>query len=605
MKTFKTVQKIVSKEKFAISEQEFNDIMKVIRNGEGSFDINKSKRFACALLNNPQVPMIEKENTLNSLISSGYNVSHNILIPMLCFGNKINLKNLSSDMCELIVNNIDWGDFEHEFRTYIKNNPGIKALPFNNTELEKCLFEKVLKESETGNHLPLSAYEIIEFISDTKLLDKVINNRHSQSPMINSALVNNDNLSYEDKELLLETDIIIKRIKNCSPEKAKEFYDSIIYPLTQSYEKDITDIALSSLYNLVNHNLLPETCEIDLMRRFLNKELDMNVVSCIDILLRKTTNETVLNEVLKINNTILVMDVLENPNTPNDIIVKIAEKFIMDKQDLYKKSPWSNWDAETCNEFVLKFTKLPFPATQCRNLVRYVSSDKYEKIMQMMCLNNYLPKNIQQEIIMFSNNKDLSRTFAFFNQEINEKLPHEKSQKFLDTIGLIYNKISNTDTVLDINQSIFNSNLAINVDPFVPTDPSELKIIDEILDKAITKIKAYHLPRMIAYQYKEIIAEKEIDNKAEAILRTYETENVSDEVLKKTKDKIEEIVFSGYTDYKKGKTLYPPTCFDDYIICEKIDEYLELYQDINTKLNRNNLIQDSHNLSIDNNELVM
>lgn len=279
---------------------------------------------------------------------------------------------------------------------------------------------------------------------------------------------------------------------------------------------------------------------------------------------------------MNITDPSIIIKVLENPNTPKDIIEKVINKFLFDTNDRTKKPKWFNWQLGDRYSFVLSCARLSLSDDVYYNLLNTIpfSQTTYRTcIFEAMAQNAKLSQKLLDEIQTNISFSDSVQTFCYFNQAVRHEFSITDAQSFLNTVENIYEKIS------------LGSNIGDELDVFIPSNIDGHKKIKDILDKSIEKTNCFLLKEIAKY-YKNAVTQKELDLEIENIIETGNVDNASKEILKNAKHVIVQKVIFPY-----GKTIEKPiepikNVFDEYTLYKQIIQYTDLYQKIDDQIMR-------------------
>ena len=561
-----------------ISELQWMIISDIVNNPT-QFDIREISTdliVLSTLIDTPFVPMEIKKEALDTMTSVDSSISKNFAAPILFYGNPENFKQLSPHMAFRLISQIDWQDFNSELYTYSVQYPNATQLPFSNTNLERILVQRLLNDTSKGYKIPSNVYHFVEYVSNTDSIDCLLKQKLEPSSPLILALLNNPHISLEKKEALFSLNTDISDIKFCPSDKAKELYDSAIYPISHpddfvyDNKEDFLKFSSDCILNLINNNLLPETCEIDLIKRFVNGELHKSQ-NFIATLLNTTRNIDVLKEVFNLKNSSLVANVLKNPNTPVVMQKMIVEKYLSDTTNKNLGGTWSDWDYFD-DYFLLECCKTPLPEMTYLSLISSMPSSIGMSALHTIALNPNTTENVLNYISKKYIHSFPMQTYCYFNKTIKDKFSLADAQKFLNTIDVIYNRTQrNTDVSYRYNELFFP----------VSNDLLLQKTI-EVLDNAMAENRLTPIENCAKF-YKNKIIEKQVEFKAEEIIKTFNVEDANISVLNEAKLKIHDKIFSPYYDAFTQSEMQNTT-IDSYLFYKNLMKYVDLYNKINNKI---------------------
>lgn len=250
-------------------------------------------------------------------------------IPML-FDEKDKPLNLLTRKASFeFAESVDWGLFNRRLDMYLAVNDNLKELPFAGTHVEEFLLTKLLDGGilSTREESDYSNYKFIEYYSDEEILEELIDDYGKRNECVMTAVMNNKSASTEirNKACMIGADF---RFVNTEQDinTTKEIYRSSVYGI----EKTCDDtMAMSSgtmcIESMIHHNLLPESCELDLLRRFCYNEINIDI-KLITEMIEKSKNLSVVTEAATLSKAKLVLAAIKNSIIPNETLKNLMEK---------------------------------------------------------------------------------------------------------------------------------------------------------------------------------------------------------------------------------------------------------------------------------------
>ena len=587
-KKYKNLPKVLFQNKEQpVSESILDEIYKIIINptnpefARREYIDNADIEILCALLDTSQYPMEAKNRVISTLVTKTSKMSQEILVPLIFYGNQENLQQLSSHVSDMISSHIEWKDFSNTFNEYLNQYPNATTLPFNNTYIEKFLFDKLLVFDSSlilRDSLPLKVYEFIEYISDAKILAETVDKRFNLSSRIVSSLINNKHLPREMQTSLFDADFDITTINKCPSNKIKEIYNSLIYPVSTDSDTDKIDTTTQNssaycLYRLVRNNQLPESCQLDMVKRYINDELH-ELSDIIVEVFKNTTSPLVIEQALNVSYIIPVIHALRNPCISDDTSQKMAEQFLYNIKE--KKGVWSNWDNVDYQYFIFDCLTTALPDTLYLKLFNVFPVEKTtyrQTALEIMALNAKLPHKELDNLASNPWSTSTILTFRYFNQQIRQLFSIDETQKILDSIHFIYNQTNKDRTIIKGKPPLV----------FLPDNSKSLIKLEKFLRDTINNNKDNTIKTIANYYYKLVI-QKQMDIKSENIIHTGHTDELSKDLLMNTKSIIENKINTAYNEPLKNED--GTNVFANYLLHKNLIEYMDIYQKISDKIEK-------------------
>jgi hypothetical protein len=268
---------------------------------------------------------VEAVNNIKCMIDS----NKKVLLPML-FDKKDNIFDLLTRNASYeLANAIKWGAFNDKLRMFLAVNDNVKELPFAGSHVEEFLLTNlvdgaILSGREENDY---ESYRFIEHFSDEEILEEIIDDYSSRNECVITAVMNNKFASSDIKKkaCLIGADVRFINTEQ-DQEMIKEIYRSSVYGI----EKTCGDTyAISSgtmcIESMIHHNLLPESCELDLLRKFCSNEINIDI-KLIEEMIEKSKNLSVVTEAANLSKAKLVTAAIKNPIIPNDMLNQLMEK---------------------------------------------------------------------------------------------------------------------------------------------------------------------------------------------------------------------------------------------------------------------------------------
>lgn len=424
--------------------ERFRVIYNIINNGD-DFSIedwnNLLKKGAykdpytfCAIISHPAAPSSVKSNAITELaILKRSPISQKFIIPLMFSSDNQMLKLLSPATCKILVDEMDWKKFSYALNCFIEDSPENVELPFAGTHIEEALLEKllyggVLSPTEADDY---KSYKLVEYYSnETSLKNKLEPLSFCNEPII-TAVMNNKHISSEFRKeaFIAGPDIsLVHYIPDT--EQAKIIYESAILSSTPS---GMMFESWRCLTNLIKDHQLPVSCELDLVKRFQDGELQFST-HIMKELISSTKNPCVIHEMFKAKrNSEYIIYAAGNPN---------ASLVIDDIIDLYIKSikaPHNpDIQSEMANIFITACMKHPLNENHYQQILDLTSNSPYKRIVaESMALSPHTPVKTLKEISDLYPSSPVS-ALAYFNEKSKEKFDLSGRYHFMETMHSLF-----------------------------------------------------------------------------------------------------------------------------------------------------------------------
>jgi hypothetical protein len=607
---FERIAKILDDDTPNITDEEWQQILK-LQDG-----------YTCyAILDSPKAPSYVKEQAINIMAkrTTPESLSTKLFIPFIFNGNKEVMKNLSFEISEKIVSGINWDRFSHELRSYINKKPDIKYLPFAGTDIEKLLLKKLIsgKVLTKDTEKIYEYYKLIEYYSDEKSFKNIIGNVYNDKPLISTAIINNKHFSTKYKEdIFTVSDISFNHINsNFNIEIMKEIYNSIICSL--EYNNSNNDISiilkcLDSINQLIKHQLLPQSCELDFAKKYFNEEIRIKMIS-MEEFFKKTKNEEVLIEALKSNKTHAISLASLNSYTPkSDKIVALAE-CLKSLDTVNAKTKWHEMADSEKKNFFIGCIMEDLPNDFYNKMLKHMKPNGFceFELKEKMALNPETPIEVL-ETLKISGKSDKIQAFIYINEKCRELFDKETARKVLDTFYVI----------ADVT-TIINGKLVLS-DPFT-TQPSDfflpdisttdnqnlVKFLTNIIEKNDIELKVLKTILIeYAKEYLKLLNKNNIIQESEKIVQSGLTnlpDNISCELLQGMKQYIQDKLLlkkNRRVDIQGDMTIQrnlglTHNFYDMYMVYAEGIRYAELYKEISTIKSHEEQFQILHSNKMD------
>lgn len=549
----------------------------------------------CGILLSPSAPDRVKIQAIEkaSLIKDP---NSRFFLPILFAEKELGLVFMSESVSEKFVEKISYGNFLNKLRLYLKKTDSNK-LPFSNTHIEDMLIKKLLlnynKKLSSAQRNSFFSYKILELYRNEDKLKKFLGDLSQHNEFVRTAIVNNPYLSTEIKREAFLIGCDISQITTPQePDIVMDIYMSAMDSLEA--ESPSKSLAIGCICNLIKHNLLPESCELDFIKKYINGEIDY-FATTVRLMLRNTKYDSVLKEVIeKKPIPELMAEVVLNKNTPNGVAItavkNINTKFYNTEQ--YKKlEPLLLNIAQTAE----------LPEDLCEKIVK-CSRDKKELVIGTLCTNSRTPVSFLEKVIDDEAQPIITRTIALFNLKSKDAFTRHDAQIFLNTVCAIA-EIHSLEPSKHLELSPIKEQFLPN---YLEESNNKLRTIlqDVINDTSL------HTPcGMYANFYLQVLNKKDLYQKVKENPFT-EIDKMSNEELVVTKKQILNAIF--YTrpqDIDIYDREIPVRCtsgtnldntqnfYDIYTVLEQIDSYAPLYEDIINEIEkRKNLENNKENI---------
>ena len=277
------------------------------------------------------------------------------------------------------------------------------------------------------------SYKFIEHYSDEETLEEIIDDYDSQNECIVTGIMNNKFVSMETKKkaCLVGADF---RFVNTEQDMdiAKEMYRSSVYGIDKTCD-DTTAISAGTMCieSMIYHNLLPESCELDLLRKFCANEINIDI-KLIEKMIENSKNLSVVTEAANETKAKLVIAAFKNPICPNNILENIMEKEL-------KKAEANRAKAITTTKKE-KFVQLLRYGTYSEDTyarLGNVFSDERFIFDKMVSTSVKTPKDVLNKIAVHPKMNSWHQMFAIANNNMPNEFSITEKRKCISTIEAV------------------------------------------------------------------------------------------------------------------------------------------------------------------------
>ena len=581
----KIISHATSSSELPFSDEEWNDIIA---------EQNKYANCAALLYDAPEKNKIEILNDFDFYFNC-WHTDKDFFVPLLFTSNKEVWEYMSKEISQKFVNILSPNEVISGIKSYLEKNPNEDFLPFSGTYVEQFLLKEILyggklSEDQINNY---NTYKIIEFYFDEEELREILGDLSLHNEYVRTAIVNNPYLSdsYKKEAFLIGIDIgkitlsqdskIMKEIYECAASGIIENQNNLIAKLS----------AIRCVSNLVMHNLLPESCELDLVKKFANKERSISP-DLIEKIAIETPYQSVLKEIIyesKRSPERMFRTVLKNPATTDEMTCDILNHCI-------NPSKLPNLDVISEKHIMLTAARHKYiPIDLCNKLISFFSSPN--DIISQLALNPQTPKMILEQIVNNKEYNERDRVNALFNIETLGQFALPTRRKLLNTINAIIDNDKSSE-----HPFISKKKLSLE-EQYLPTSDNQAMFerLKTILNKIINKNE---MPQsQYAKQYLKIIENKDVHERLRKSILPINpySKSLNISLNSFTADELDalkdEILSEVFCDKKPDIDIYGThkslrNCFDEkatftfnniyaaFCVYENLIFYSELYKDV-------------------------
>ena len=374
---------------------------------------------------------VEAVNNIKGMIDS----NKKVLLPML-FDKKDNIFGLLTRNASYeLANAIKWGAFNDKLRMFLAVNGDVKKLPFAGSHVEEFLLTNlvdgaILSGREENDY---ESYRFIEYFSDEEILDEIVDDYGSRNECVITGVMNNKFASpdIKKKACLIGADV---RFLNTEQDMdiTKEIYRSSVYGIEKTCEDTY---AISSgtmcIESMIHHNLLPESCELDLLRKFCSNEINIDI-KLIEEMIEKSKNLSVVTEAANLSKAKLVTAAIKNPIIPNDILNQLMEKEL-------KKAEENRAKAITMSKkekFVQLLRNGSYPESVYERLGK-VFSDELFIFNKITSTSTKTPVDVLEKMSVHPKINSWDQMFAMANMKMPKEFSNEEKRKCISTLQAV------------------------------------------------------------------------------------------------------------------------------------------------------------------------
>jgi hypothetical protein len=513
----------------SIGEQQFNIIETVIGMESFLWTPEKWERILVpkdlyvysAILESASAPHSIKMKVMDNA-SLMHNANEYFFLPILFDNEKTIVEYLSDKAAKHFVDKIDIGKFIDETDKYFNRYPDKTEYPFCRTAVEDLLLEKIL-DNKNIPHDKINyynTYKIIESYSNTTELMKKIGNLQDQSEAMLTALLNNPYLSDEIKdEIFMNGFNMFKLNGNQKPELLKDVYRSAVNSVEgKKFGERIYQLGIKCLNNMIEKNIMPESCQLDLLKKIKSQDLVMDT-ALVAKMVQQSVYETVVDKAILIftENNDIIKAGLKNVNVDSKFVKNNIQDLIKDAKHSFGKEQQAEKDIILTALRYQNLSEIHFKESFS------LFNDKKE-IAKSIVLNPVAPINILNQILTDKQIDKIDKLIALCNIKSQETLKIDSQKKwynidlekeetmslkerrhFLNTINLIIN-IDNIDVV---NGEVYNLMSVDKQMQFLPEEYSNAsKRLKQLLKNIIQKDE--YQSAFYATKYLELLGKRDL-----------------------------------------------------------------------------------------------
>lgn len=561
---------------------------------------SKDPYICCAILESLYAPSEIKKQTIDIMLKK-MTPSHfckKFVIPFIFSENNEAVHFLTHDVSATLVSQVDIASFNIALHDYLENHPYTQKLPFAESHIEELLLEKLLAEKPPTD-CNYNFYKLIEYYSDEDSLKEIIEDLNSHNEYIITAIMNNKNLSneYRTEAFMVGPDVSLTS-SYCNNEQVKIVYESVIYAAHRDNHITAKLNAATCINQLVQHSLLPESCEIDLWKHMDAREISVKTETYQTFFVN-TKNQTLLEEALKSDKIFAIVDASKNPYAPKSEKIMALKRCLKALEIPLSTTEWHK---------ITNFDKLDFFTACVRDGLPEESL--YDSVLDNI---NGVDRTVLKEEISLSPNTPISvldklekeqhlsaiiSAYIYFNHKSRNIFSESNTHLFLDTICAISEmKTYGAEGYSKIRPKHFFPDIATN-DSLLLTNLLEEVIKDgPELAQSYAEIYLNTLKKKQDLEQAQIILSSnpiEIPNNASIELLQELKRQIQDQLLLKDKRSID--IYGEHKTYKNLDLTH--TYYDMYKVYSDGIRYATLYSDIDNQIKeqKKTTIKSSKNL---------
>ena len=374
---------------------------------------------------------VEAINNIKAMIDS----NKKVLLPML-FDKKDNIFDILTRQASYeFVESIKFGAFNDKLRMYLAVNNDVKELPFAGSHVEEFILTKlvnggILSGREENDY---ESYRFIEHYSDEETLEEIVDDYRSCNECVITGVMNNKFVSPDvrKKACLVGADFRLVNVEQ-DIEIIKDMYRSSVYGIDKTCDDTY---AISSgtmcIESMIHHNLLPESCELDLLRKFCSNEINIDI-KLIEEMIEKSKNLSVVTEAANLSKAKLVTAAIKNPIIPNDILNQLMEKAL-------KKAEENRAKAITMSQkekFVQLLRNGSYPESVYERLGK-VFSDELFIFNKITSTSTKTPVDVLEKMSVHPKTNLWDKMFAMANIKMPKEFSNEEKRKCISTLQAV------------------------------------------------------------------------------------------------------------------------------------------------------------------------
>ena len=524
-----------------------------------------------------------------------------LLLPILFSEDKTILGCMTKRVSEKFINSIDFEVFYQRFKDYTDIQEDATTFPFSGTYAEEFL----LKKSLDNSYLPLYSFKsyisklvqcygnpdnLEEEIKNFKPLfleklkkeypEHLVNQNYFEIiEAIHNSMINNENIPINMRDDFFHKYTPVKNLKlPLYPSTMKEIYDAYI-DLFNSDNKP-SKLAEMVMTNLINHNLLPEECQLDLLDRYFNAKITIPM-NLIKTLFEQTQYISVLTKPFSFPVSDKIIESVScNEFTPKALLFGKCTAYV--SQAIDDKHRLSSIQ----KNIILNTVRQDYYTPEFISKALQVFGKDKEDLYRCLALSPVAPTTKLNEIIQNNTIKNNIKAFAIINKCCSDKLDVQYKRDFLQTC---YSFLPKAMAITDVVNPVFSHN-----NFFPKYNDEKNKHLRTILNEVINNGELGS--SLCCSNYLNTLDKKDKKQKAKHNLEEFQygkcnIKSFSIDELSAMKEAICEKVFfeedlSDYIkEHKRPKhTPLSKNYYTDFLLYESLIIYSPLYNKINQRI---------------------
>lgn len=524
--------------------------------------------ICCAVLESPFATPFYKKKALFDIKKSLIDSSKSFFVPFVFHSDNKILSGLNRSLSKEIVEGISWNDLTCQMKDYIIDHPDITTLPFSQTTIEELLIYKLLfdkKALSTQEIEDYNSYKILEYCNG-KILNNMIGDISLFHENVATAVFNNKNTPTKLKKETFMCGINLSEMKNSLDSSVmKEIYESVICTTTASEKDDeIAELGRSSINKLIEYNLLPESCEIDLIDRITSNDVFLSL-NTIDSFVKNTNSNIVIEKSINCNDINIIISALQNPLSTYSQVISAFQKYIDEE------FPFTAiCSSESKLIFFKSCLKFSLPLQFYDKMLEAFSHPSQHALkntlMSEMAKSHATPISVLDKLIEKRTPHSITvlSPLVYFNKN-TKHLCSDIANKFLDTINAILYKV----VTIDNSETFYFPNL------YSPIGEE----LEELLHETI-KTNSSSFIKECSQKCLNILYEQNRICEAKKYLDTFEFENAPIDVLRTIKKVIQNEIINSYP-HNSNADIY-----SKYLLYKKFFQYTDIYRTVDEILQK-------------------